>query len=383
MAITPAAVAQEVQFGAQVRPRYEFFNPIGGVNEGNTTARVRAEIDALLEGNVRIFVQLQDVRMWGEETNTLGDFSADNFDLHQGFIELRSRSERLFALRVGRQELSLGGERLVGAVDWEQQGRAFDGLRGWMDIGSVRINAFGFKLTEAAAPLADADTDLSGAYAVIGDAMGTTVDVYALYSRVSGLTDTDQLTAGARVVGSPAGFTFRAEGTLQVGKRGGQDVTAFMFGGRVGREFADGRTGLTLWYDYLSGDDDLTDDEVKVFDTLFATNHKFYGIADLFLDIPAHTGGLGLQDAAVKGFLKASDDVSVNLEVHAFLLARKTDALNRRLGEEVDATVTYRYAPQVSMTGGIAHVIDGSSMRALGRLTEDFTFAFVMVNAAF
>ena len=39
---------------------------------------------------------------------------------------------------------------------------------------------------------------------------------------------------------------------------------------------------------------------MKVFDTLFTTNHKFYGLADLFLNIPLQTDGRGLQDLAVK-----------------------------------------------------------------------------------
>ena len=37
---------------------------------------------------MRAFAQIQDVRVWGEETNTLADFSADRFDLHQAWVEL-------------------------------------------------------------------------------------------------------------------------------------------------------------------------------------------------------------------------------------------------------------------------------------------------------
>lgn len=59
---------------------------------------------------------------------------------------------------------------------------------------------------------------------------------------------------------------------------------------------------MTLWYDHLSGDDDPSDGTVRVFDTLFATNHKFYGLADYFLNIPVQTVGRGLQDLALKAW---------------------------------------------------------------------------------
>lgn len=73
-----------------------------------------------------------------------------------------------------------------------------------------------------------------------------------------------------------------------------------MLGARLGFDVGTGGS-LTLWYDLLSGDADPNDGDTKVFDTMFATNHKFYGFADMFLNISVHTGGQGLQDLAVKG----------------------------------------------------------------------------------
>ena len=122
--------AQQVTLGGQVRPRFEYREPAGNRDDGATSMRVRVNLSALLERNVQAFIQLQDVRFFGEETNTLGDFSADNFDLHQGYLELNHSGDAGFALRVGRQEVNFGGERLVGAVGWTQQARSFDGARG-------------------------------------------------------------------------------------------------------------------------------------------------------------------------------------------------------------------------------------------------------------
>ncbi|MBT4502356.1 MAG: alginate export family protein, partial [Gemmatimonadetes bacterium] len=104
----------ELRIGGQVRPRLEFRDPAaGGQDDSFTSMRVRAQLQTTLERDVSVFVQWQDVRLWGEETNTLGDFSADSFDLHQGYVDFGNVGGRSLSIRLGRQEISLGGQRLV------------------------------------------------------------------------------------------------------------------------------------------------------------------------------------------------------------------------------------------------------------------------------
>ena len=108
-----------------------------------------------------------------------------------------------------------------------------------------------------------------------------------------------------------------------------------MLGARLGHGFG-GKGSVTLWYDYLSGDGDLGDDTIKVFDTLFATNHKFYGFADLFLNIPVHTGGRGLQDLAIKGAYRVNPEWTLKLDLHSFNMADKGSLTSGHFGEEID-----------------------------------------------
>ena len=139
----PVRAETKVEVGGQIRPRFEVREPVGSGHDIITTMRVRASLEAWLDRDVGAFIQLQDVRLWGEETNTLSDFRADNFDLHQGYVTFGNVGETSIDIRVGRQEMSLGGQRLVGAVGWTQQGRAFDGIRisellvksGWLNSG--------------------------------------------------------------------------------------------------------------------------------------------------------------------------------------------------------------------------------------------------------
>jgi hypothetical protein len=160
----------------------------------------------------------------------------------------------------------------------------------------------------------------------------------------------------------------------------GVDLKAFMVAGSLGAKLSDDVT-VTAWYDHLSGDEDLTDDTQRVFSTLFATNHLYYGFADLFLNIPVHTGGRGLQDLALKGRFTATEDLSFGLDLHHFMVARQGTLTTMNLGQEIDLTVRHRYSPQLSIQAGFSYVVQGDGMGELGLLDEDMKWAFVMLNA--
>lgn len=390
LASTSFAVAQEVKVGGQLRPRAEFRDPFsGGAGDSDAfvSMRARASITASLEKNVTVFLQVQDVRLWGEETNTLTDFNAENFDLHQGYIDVRSEDGLLLG-RVGRQEVVFGGERLIGPVGWTQQSRSFDGvlLSGAGSFGKVSV--FAAQLGNALAEDIDRDSELLAGYGTIEVAGDQAVDVYVIFNRIDNPerapnTDTEQTTFGARWVGAAENVSYRAEGSFQTGDRGGSDVSAYMFGGRLGYLFADGRATVTLWYDYLSGDDDPDDGKTRVFDTLFATNHKFYGLADLFLNIPTHTAGQGLQDLALKLAVRPVDDWRLSLDAHSFRLAKTGAFDSGHLGEEIDFVATWNYSANLSIQGGAAFVIQDQAWADIGRLSEDMTWLYLMMDARF
>ena len=377
------AVAQEITFGGQVRPRSEYRNPVGVARDVFTSMRVRGQIEAQLERGVRAVIQLQDVRFWGEESSTLRDFRADNFDLHQGYFEIMSTG-RTFSVRIGRQEISLGGQRLIGAVDWSQQGRAFDGARISAEATAARVDVFGAVLGDATATASDVNAYLLGAYAQLRavPALGT-LDLYGILNHVEDTEATQQTTVGIRWLGESGPLSFRGEASYQTGDREGADVDAFMLGARVGTTVARGVATVTLWYDYLSGDGNRTDGEIGVFETLFATNHKYYGLGDYFTNIPVHTAGRGLQDAAVKGTFAPQEDVTVGFEVHSFHLAQSGGLATSHLAEEVDLSVTYGYTSNLRFTGGFTRVFVADGFGEIGRLTEDATWAYLMADVTF
>lgn len=374
-------LAQDVQMSGQIRPRYEFRDPAGGGKDEFSSMRVRMGLRAMLESNVTVFAQFQDVRLFGEETSTLADFSADNLDLHQGWLSYRGEKLDWLTTTVGRMETNLGGQRLVGAVGWTQQGRSFDGLRFDMAPEWGNIAVMAYKLGDETAATVAFDSEFYGTYAVLDDVGPGSLDLYWLYDRVEGAVETGQHTTGARYA-FPGTINGRLEASFQSGTRAGMDVSAYMMGGRLGTTFADGDATATLWYDRLSGDDPGTS-EVEVFHTLFATNHKFYGFADLFLNIPVHTAGAGLADAAVKLAWSPSASLRLAADLHRFSAVEAGAISDMHFADEIDLTVSHRYTPNLVMTAGMSRVLQGERLGAIGRLGEDMTWFYVMLDAIF
>lgn len=381
-AAPPALLGQQVELQGQLRPRWEGRDPAGSGMGSFTSMRTRAAIAAALESDVRVFIEFQDVRLFGEETHPLFDDNADGMDLHEAFAELGDFLGDGSWLRVGRQETSLGGQRLIGAVDWAQQGQSFDGARLRADGDWGMLDLIAYRTNESAGG-GGADSELVGVYAVIPTGGSATLDLFTLYRGTAAATETDEATSGLRWAGGSGVWSYRAEGAVQYGTRADDDVSAWMIGGRIGAEIADGAGTVTLWYDLLSGDDDSADGTVRVFETLFATNHKFYGFADLFLNIPAHTGGLGLQDLALKATYQAAPDVRLAADLHSFRLAKQGSVSSSHLGEELDLTGTLTYSPQVSFVAGLSFVAQDDAFAEIGRLAENLMWGYVMMNVTF
>jgi len=350
-----AFAAPTVEPLAQVRPRIEV-----RTNSGVPTVSQRTRLGAVLSAeSVAATVVIQDVRTWGEETNTLLDFTADQIDLRIGFLAWNPYE--WLTLTAGRQELSLHEQRLIGAVGWAQPGRAFDGVLAsadgdWSaDVGAVVL---------ASSNAATSDTD--GFLGILR--LGHTFDAGQFDLLYLPLADEARSrlshTAGVYAKGKAGTLHGRAEAYVQVGQRDDAPERAFLVGlSGAWEPEADGSPRVGLWYDYLSGDGDDNDGISTAFDTLFATNHKFYGLIDV---MTFSEGGLaddqGLQDGAVKLAISPVAGTRLHLDGHLFFASTAGSAV---LGQEVDLTVRSRLNDSLVLTAGAA-VLARPSMAAAG-----------------
>lgn len=389
----------KVWFLGQYRPRLEVFQNRDfqypdsnrpGVPKDSVfiSHRARLSVGALLFQRVKVFLQLQDVRQWGSETNTLTDFSADGFDLHQGYSEIKLVDA--LSLKVGRMELNYDGQRLIGAVGWLQQSRAFDGVLVRYEPKAFQLHAFYMHLSEQGAP--EDDSHMAAAWFRY---RGLSAFAPTLFYILDHNAPAKRLrhTFGTTIQGAIQGFQYGAEFFLQLGNVGegdsATDIFAYMLALSAKYQLSvKTKPSFRVFAEFLSGDADTADRTDRVFDTLFATNHKFYGLVDLFLNIPIHTGRRGLMDFGLTFAMKPTQGLSLLASFHYFRLFTPTQNNNgdavQELGPEVDVVVKYSMLQgHVVLAGGYGFVIPMEGFQALGRGNSVEHWAFLQLDTKF
>jgi hypothetical protein len=355
--------------GEDERPRFSFDGHfrLRGEADGRTAgskpdygvlSRVRLGVKADLLDWLDVYAQIQDARIWGTETNPLTDGSADNLDMHQIYADLGRGSA--FKARFGRQIMALADERLIGAVEWVNTGLVFDGVRLMGEANGITWTAFAMNIFERDDVLSVGlnpqtnqgiydDGWLIGGFATT-EFGGTTTELTAAYDR-DALTD-HSYTLNLRAHGRSGDILYEGAGAYQFGP----DRSAFFGSGRVG--LAIGRGSIAAQLDYLSGNSETDTDKVKAFNTLYATNHKFYGYMDYFLFIPQQLDGAGLVDAMLRASYKTSASTTARVDLHRFATAHERTTLQtpdgaKGLGTELDLVGRWTVAAPATLDAGI------------------------------
>lgn len=366
----------------EIRPRAESRHPVAGGWDHVTSMRTRIGLLAEMEGELRLFFQIQDVRDWGEETG-VRDRSADAVDVHQAYLEVGDLPGVGGVIRAGRQEVAVGESRLIGAPDWGQAGQTFDGVRWFRPIGERRLELTYLHLRENSSPAHEENAGLLAAsfHQPLGE--GEEAQLYAIHDRDSASDGTRQISVGGIWKKELGPFAFRFQGIYQTGEREGADVEAYLLAASGTLRVLDGRGSMTLWYDHLSGDDDPGDEVLGAFSTLFGARNRFYGRADYFRDVPTDTDGMGLRDAALKLAYSPASALSLNLDLHAFRTTAEGDVSSRRLGEEADAGVRYEFREYLTLRTGYSLTRAGPAMEELELLDGRGDFGYFMVSLRF
>lgn len=371
-----------VTWGGEIRPRLESRRNGNVPRHQTISMRTRLMLDARLPSGFHLFFQPQDVRMWGEEGNER-DMVADAVDVHQAYFEVEDLPAFGGRLRVGRQEVALEEERFIGAPDWGQAGQTFDGVRWFRPLGEDRLELLLIKLKEAQAPVHDHEEELVALWFTKKLGRWGSGDLVALHDRSTAAARTSQYTVGGLWKGSLAPLSFRAHVMGQFGERDGKNVRASFLALQGTVEVAGGKGAVTLWYDRLSGDETPGDAETRTFTALYGARNRYYGNADYFTEIPRDTGGLGLQDAALKLAFRASSTFSLNLDLHAFRSAAKGGRDSRRFGEEADLQLRYRFRQAMDIRAGYCLTQLGPLLEALRGLEGTGHFGYLMTSVKF
>jgi hypothetical protein len=348
LALLPAPARAEVTnpvpltFDGQFRARWEqragvLTNAVPASEIRRTDAvamRTRLGVGARVKPRVRLHVQLQDSRTMGEAGTTTGNL--DRVDLHQAWAELDSLGGWPASLRVGRQELSYGDQRLVSPLDWSNTGRAWDGVRGRAAWRGFSLDVFHTVVEEKGG--AGLDRLFSGLYGSWRGPQGIEADAYHLWRQNQGAPAFGsatyaedpsaalyERTFGARVRLARGRATATAEGVAQHGRRGsGVDPQVIRAWGVAAKATLalPARQPVRLFAEALlaSGDRVPGDGRYETFRPPYPLGHAYLG----YMDLVGWSNTASWNAGAVVKPLAA---LEVEATYHAFAVAEARDAL--------------------------------------------------------
>lgn len=275
------------QLSGQLRERATFLSAIEYNADAEAAgwfwtqrASLSADIDAApwLRGRGTL---LSAVIRSGEEDSPV---ERNDLDIQEAFIELGP--EDAF-LRVGRQELRLGSQRLVAVRDGTSVRRNFDGARLSVAAGDWDFDAFALRLVEVEPDGIfndgrDEDQNLIGLYTTSPAPLGK-IDLYYLYAEfedrqtIEGLGDEQRHSIGARAFGERNGWFWDWEAIYQFGDLSGTDISAWTLAANTGYRWDEltWSPEIMLSANIASGDGDNGDGTLGTFNALYPRGSYF------------------------------------------------------------------------------------------------------------
>ncbi|MBN1211896.1 MAG: alginate export family protein [candidate division Zixibacteria bacterium] len=356
----PGKAATKFDITGQVRARTEYDDKYNvfydNIAKSYSLLRTRLAVNALIEENTSVYIQLQDSRTFGSYTFDNKPASGElnngkNVDLHQAYIKIDRLWTDNLGFKAGRFEQNFGNERVFGAVGWNNVGRSWEGAQFGYDLNNINFTGFVLKKLEKNASDGNRDFDIGGVYTQIRT---LNLDLFAFYefdanvTRVAGVRDLKRWNAGAYYYRSCCQFDFELNGVYQFGKKAAihengfdeLDIAAFMFTFEAGFKFeGNAKARIAAGIDYTSGDDE-NDDKVKAYDNLYYTAHKFQGYMDYFTSSSA----TGLVDIMLRGKMEPFHKWSIKGDFHYFTSAvdyrNYLYEMTKDIGAEIDLTVS-------------------------------------------
>ncbi len=391
----PPAEDEGFTWHVAARLRYEdkknfLFGAAGAANDDNFyLQQVRFGL-SMPVGGIRAFLEGQSAHALGSEainTNATPNAFEDRFDLHQAYIESNG-------VRIGRQKLNYGTQRLVGAFEWSNTARTFDAARIRLNHATGALDLF------AAKPIAVQPdkfndwqrpanrhfaSELYGAYYTNNRILPSgKAEAYYLVRNSDRFDDTVH-TVGVLLQGKAGSAGWNFEGAFQFGDFNGMTHRAYALHGGV--SFAAGeRASVGAEFNLASGDDDAGDSTHETFDNLYPTNHGHYGQMDFF-------AWMNMMNAAVTARYQVCDQLALEAEYHWFwLMEPETDAWHnaggtviragapgagRFVGSELDVRAILRGSDTQTFSIGYSRFFAGSFVEDTGP-SRDADFFYVM-----
>jgi hypothetical protein len=392
---TVTVSAQQFDINADLRARFENRNGYGTLKPDTEKAasfisqRTRLVFDYSFK-NIKLRVSPQNVKTWGDvATNSKTDA---NSAFHEAYGEIKMNEKLSF--KLGRQEINYDDARIFGNVDWAMQARSHDAFLLKLNPNTKNQIHFGLALN------ANKETNFYENYAIPQykslqylwyhtDFEKLNLSVLALNNGMPYLVGTEEKVDYSQTLGSRLGFkngalSIDGAAYLQTGKIADNSVNATYFSANISYK-ATTNFNTSVGFEMLSGkDQNDTSTDMKSFNPLYGTNHKFNGYMDYFY-VGNHTNSVGLTDVyATLGYEK--NKFSAKLTPHYFASAASIYSAGEKqdnyLGTELDLTIGYKMYDNVTFDAGFSQMFASSSMEVLkaGNKNAGNNWAFISIK---
>ena len=393
------AIAQEFDINLQLRPRFEFRNgfksPLLDTEEATSFISQRSRLNlAFHQERLTAKLSVQDIRTWGDAATT-ATAGKNGLAVFEAWAKYHFNEN--WSTTLGRQVLSYDNERIMGGIDWLQQGQSHDAAlisykkeNSLLDLGFA-LNANAENLVAPTTPYTTNYKAMQYAWlhhnwTKVGLSLLFLNTGYEFQKSPNDLEVDYKQTFGTYITFKDkkwdANFGFYG----QTGQSVGKQLGAWYASGYVNYAIVDSFSA-GLGYEFLSGkDQNDTDTKLKSFTPLFGTNHAFNGLMDYFY-VGNHQNNVGLQDAYLKLNYK-NKQWQFALVPHIFNAPNKVlDAQGKQmdsyLGTEIDLTASYVVQKDIVLSGGFSLLFTSLTLYRLKNVTnaaDANNWAWLMVS---
>lgn len=391
--------AQELDVNLQIRPRFEYRNGYKSLlldgQEGTSQISQRSRLNFnYKQDQLTVKLTFQNTRTWGDVTTT-ATADKNGVAVFEGWAQYDFTEK--WSARMGRQVLSYDNQRIMGEMDWAQQGQSHDALmvsfhpkNHQLDMG-LAYNSNAENTVQTPYTIANYKTMQYAWYHTTFDKIGASLLLLNTGYEFSRTPNPELIIDYMQTFGTYLTYkTGKIDSNLsfygQTGKSTDQQVSAYDAAINVGYSITDSfKAGLG--YEYLSGK--ATNDGssvIKSFNPIFGTNHGFNGYMDYFY-VGNHLKNVGLQDA----FLKLNYNANkwqFALIPHVFLAAADVvvlptnEKMDSYLGTEIDATFGYSFRKDINVSGGYSQMFGSKTMEFIkgGDAGHTNNWAWLMIS---
>jgi hypothetical protein len=326
-----------MSFGGEVR--YQYFNfknqdwgeaPVD--KDGFVLSRFLAHADFNAGKHFRTFVQLQGSLADGQ-ADAPSPVDQNPLDLHQAFIDYSALlNNAQLTLRVGRQELSYGSQRLVAVRELPNNRQSFDAAKLMYANKGVKLDVFYSNYVLAKSGIFDDNFNKNakfwGAYAVFNHIpIVQNIDIYYLgLDKRSSIFDDGKgaetrHSLGARLWRNTTPFQYDIEGVYQFGSFTESDISAWTLSANVSYTIKQVQfePQIGIKTEAISGDRNRGDGVLNTFNPLFPKG-AYFGLAALI-------GPYNLLDAHPYVQLKLAKRLDLAIDYDIFWRMTRNDGL--------------------------------------------------------